>query len=144
MAAAASKSASIKSKKRKTKPDGFLIYLPLVAHGNVGLPVLNTFNNCICFTSRERLNLWKDHYQMELANVKKYDSIAKVPRMIQAMMLGRRPKGLALDPDPITANQFDLAFVSKASDYALTDDIQLIVSFVKTTAKQTEKKPEKK
>jgi len=98
---------------------------------------LNNFGNCVCFTTRFRLNRWKNHYQMDIATVKKYVGVGKIPRMIQTMMLGRRPKGLALDPNPMTSNQYDLGFVSKAADYTLSDDVEPIAAFVKVTAEET-------
>lgn len=137
MAQAAIRSRGKKTRKKSTKSDGFLLYVPLCASGNIELPVLNTFSNCVCFTTRWRLDRWKDHYQIDVVRVKKYEGVGRMPKMIQIMMLGRRPKGLALDPNPITANQYDLAFISKANDFALTDDVELIAAFVKRTAEET-------
>ena len=131
------KAKSKKAKHNKVKPDGFLLFVPLVTHGNIELPVLNTFTNCVCFTTRYRLNKWRDHYQMDVVRVKRYDSVSKIPAMIKTLMSGRRPKGLALDPNPVTANQYDMSFVSKANDFSLTDDIEKIATFVKVTAVET-------
>ena len=145
MAQAASKSTSTKRRKTKKakkspakKSDGFLVLIPMCLNGDQEFPVLNTFNNCVVFTRKHRLNRWKTHYQIDIARVKRYDSVAKIPRLIKTLMTGRRPKGLAADPNPITANQYDMAFVSKASDLALTDDVENIASFIKTVIVETE------
>jgi hypothetical protein len=74
---------------------------------------------------------------MDVVRVKRYDSVSKIPAMIKTLMSGRRPKGLALDPNPVTANQYDMSFVSKANDFSLTDDIEKIATFVKVTAVET-------
>lgn len=139
MAEVASKSTSKKkkNKKKKLQSDGFEVFLPLVKHGPVELPVLNTYSHCVIFTSRHRYNRWRDHYQMEISSVKRYVSVSRIPRMVAMMMRGRRPKGLCVDSNPVTSNQYELIFISRANDYKLTEDIERISKFIKDIIRET-------
>lgn len=144
MAKAASRSKKT-SKKKKSQQIDFEIFVPLVKRGNAELPVLNPFNHCIVFTARHRLSRWREFYTIEISSVKRYKSISSLPRMIKILMLGKRPKGLNVDPNPVTSNHYSLEFISKANDYGLTDDIERMVEFIKGVWNQTNKldpKPE--
>ena len=132
-----SKSTSVRGKNKRSKKKlyDFLLFVPLVRLGEVDLPVLNTSNHCICFTDKKIYQNWKDHYQMDIAKLKKYDSIVKIPRFIKTMMTGKKPKGLCLNSDPVTMNYHRLIFESRPSDPDLTGDIERIASFVRILLK---------